>query len=68
MCLATWPLGQQIVFAWLPWMMVLKAENHLFCKLTTNLKQDFVAFINYETQLDSLRQPRKKTVTREFVL
>ena len=58
MCLVTWLLGQQIVFAWLPHMMVLKAENHLFCKLTTNLKQDFIAFINYETQLDSLCQPK----------
>ncbi|KOM33792.1 hypothetical protein LR48_Vigan01g334800 [Vigna angularis] len=30
------------------------------------LKQDFLAYIEYETQLDALRELRKKSVAREF--
>ncbi|XVE87758.1 hypothetical protein DITRI_Ditri19aG0013400 [Diplodiscus trichospermus] len=36
-------------------------------KRPSPLKQDFIAYIDYETQLDSLRQLRKKAVNRELV-
>ncbi|XP_022716123.1 U3 small nucleolar RNA-associated protein 6 homolog [Durio zibethinus] len=36
-------------------------------KRPSPLKQDFIAYIDYETQLDSLRQLRKKAATRELV-
>ena len=36
-------------------------------KRPSPLKQDFVSYIDYETQLDSLRQLRKKAATRELV-
>ncbi|XWS18188.1 hypothetical protein CRYUN_Cryun32bG0021300 [Craigia yunnanensis] len=37
-------------------------------KRPSPLKQDFIACIDYETQLDLLRQLRKKAATRELVL
>ncbi|KAE8721061.1 L-ascorbate oxidase-like protein [Hibiscus syriacus] len=36
-------------------------------KRPSPLKQDFIAYIDYETQLDSLRRLRKKAATRELV-
>ncbi|XWS19396.1 hypothetical protein CRYUN_Cryun31cG0012100 [Craigia yunnanensis] len=36
-------------------------------KRPSPLKQDFISYIDYETQLDSLRQLRKKAATRELV-
>lgn len=35
-------------------------------KRPSPLKEDFVAYIEYETQLDALRSLRKKSVTREL--
>ena len=36
-------------------------------KRPSPLKQDFLAYIDYETQLDSLRRLRKKSVAREMI-
>ncbi|KAE8736232.1 L-ascorbate oxidase-like protein [Hibiscus syriacus] len=36
-------------------------------KRPSPLKQDFIAYIDYETQLDALRRLRKKAATRELV-
>ncbi|KAK6264987.1 hypothetical protein SCA6_020421 [Theobroma cacao] len=36
-------------------------------KRPSPLKQDYIAYIDYETQLDSLRRLRKKAATRELV-
>lgn len=36
-------------------------------KRPSPLKQDFISYIEYETQLDSLRQLRKKAAARELV-
>lgn len=35
-------------------------------KRPSPLKQDYLSYIDYETQLDSLRRLRKKSVTREL--
>lgn len=36
-------------------------------KRPSPLRQDFIAYIDYETQLDALRQLRKKAATRELL-